>query len=90
MTPTELVIELEKKGLTYGSYCAYKRTYDRNTSVHYIGILKKSRHHLFISKIIELTIYNVTKTIKLNYDNIQYISKATQAEKTLYKLLKNP
>ena len=91
MTPEELVIALENKGITEGSYCTYKRTYDRTCAVHYIGRLKKvSRFGIFISKIIELTKYNVTSSIKLNYDNIQFISKATNAEKTLYKLLKNP
>ena len=90
MTPEELITALESKGITKGSYCTYKRNYDPYSSVYYIGKLKKIKHGLYISKIVELLSYNVTSTIKLNYDNIQYISKATHAEKTLHKILKNP
>ena len=92
MTPEELITALENKGITEGSYCTYKRTYNHIGLVHVIGKLKKgSRYGIYISKIIEVTNTNSKmKTIKLNYDNIQFTSKATQAEKTLYKLLKHP
>ena len=94
MTPKELITVLENKGLTAGSYCTYKRTYSQNSSVYYIGKLKilGSSPHIFITNFIQVQeITNPhTSTLKLNYGNIQFISKATFAEKSLYKLLKNP
>ncbi len=90
MTPEELITALENKGITKGSYCTYKRIYAPNSSVYYIGKLKLIKSGIYISKVVELLQYNVTSTIKLNYDNIQFISKSTEAEKSLYKILKNP
>ena len=90
MTPEELITALENKGITTGSYCTYKRIYAPNYSVYYIGKLKIIKNGICISKVVELLQYNVTSPIKLNYDNIQFISKSTEAEKSLYKILKNP
>lgn len=93
MTPEELITALNNKGIKEGSYCTYKRSYSQNSSVYYIGKLKiGSSFHIFITQFIQLQeITNPsTSSIKLNYDNIQFASKATLAEKSLYKLLKNP
>lgn len=88
MKPEDLIIELNNKNISVGSYCTFRRTYSDNITSYVIGKLKKTKKYLFIVSHVNLTRKYTQNSIKLNYDNIQYLSKSTIQEICIYKLLK--
>ena len=90
MKPEDLIIELNNKNIFIGSYCTFQRTYSDNITSYVIGKLKKTKKYLFIVSHVDLILKSSENSIKLNYDNIQYLSKSTIQEICLYKLLKMP
>lgn len=90
MKPEDLIIELNNKNISIGSYCTFRRTYSDNINSYIIGKLKKTKKYLFIISHVNLTLKDTDNSIKLNYDNIKYLSKSTIQEICLYKLLKMP